>query len=153
MGLQSDISQTNENFSELQKNQQLMEKKAEDAALHLTSLESKQTSIEEKQISDMLIMTQQQVEAESCISHAVELIKQVSDDQKDHKVKISSLEETKRQLSEEVGKAGELVHQLSAKDDERQDQIEDIKVDVADIKSDIVKVKSEIVEIQEKGRQ
>ncbi len=152
MGLQSDVAQTTEIVSELQTNQQLMEKKASDTSSHLVSLETKQTSMEEKHSSDIITMTEKQVEIEYRISHAVELTKQVSDDQKDHGVKISSLEETKRQLSEEVGKTGEFVHQLSAKDDEMQDEIEDLKDDVADIKSDIVKVKSEIDEIQLKGR-
>lgn len=134
MELQSDIAQTNENISEIKIN---LEDKAKDTSFHLVSLE-------EKQSADIVVMQQQQIDTDSRISHTVELVKQVSDGQKDVGEKISVLEETKRQISEEVEKTGKLIHQLSVKDDERQGQIKHLKQDVDDIKSDIVMVKEEI---------
>ncbi len=93
-----------------------------------------------------IVPTQQKSGTESNVSHTVELIKQVSENVGE--IIITALEETRRQISEGVEKTGELVHQLSAKDDERQGQFEHLKDDVSVIISDIIKVKEEI---QQKG--
>ena len=96
----------------------------------LDSLESRQASMEVKQSSAIKSVAEQQGKMEDEIKLAVGLIKQVSDDHQDHGKKISALEDTKRQLSEEVAKTGEFVHQLSLKDDEMQGKIEDLEENV-----------------------
>ena len=151
MELQSDLSQTKEDISKVKKHQQKIETKTRDAASHLESLETKQVSMEEKHSSDIKVVQQQQFEIDHRLGYAVELVKQVSDDQKSQGKMISSLQETKKQLSEEVVKTGEFIHQLSFKDEELTGKIDDLKDDVTDIKQDIVKVKSEIEDIQQKG--
>lgn len=149
--LQLDLTQTKEDVSEVKTHQQMIETKTNVAASHLVSLKSKQDSMEEKHSTEIQTVKQQQVEIDHRLDDAVEFVKQVSDDQKCQGKMISSLQETKKQLSEEVEKAGEFIHQLSFKDEELQGQIEDLEHDVTDIKQDIVKVKSEIEGIQQKG--
>ncbi len=108
-------------------------------SINPSSLVLKQSSKEEKY---GVVALQKQTSAEPNISHT---ISQVSENIGE-KI-ITALEETKRQISEEVEKTGELVHQLSIKDDETQGQLKNLKDDVTVIKSDIMKVK----EVQQKS--
>ena len=129
----------------------MIEEQTRETSFRVVSLEAKQASMEDQQTADIAVLKEQQVGMGASISDTVELIKQVSDDQKDHGKKIIVLEETKRQLSEEVEKTGEIIRQLSIKDEKMQSEVEDLKENVADIKYDIVKVKEEIDEMQQKG--
>ena len=150
--LQTGYAETNEEVIEIKISQKEMKENAGIVSSHLESLESRQSSLEQKEAADVMKIQQKQDNIDSRVSDTVKLIKEVSWEQKDTEEKIIMLEETKRQISEEMQKTGDMVRQLSVKDDEKHEQLKDLKDDVDEIKLEIVKAKEEIDLFQHKGR-
>ena len=149
--MQSGLTDAHIKVLEIATSQKGLEKKAIVMSSEIVSLESRQTSLEQKEETDIIELQHQYEQVNSHVTDTVKLVKEVSLELEITEDRVQSLEETERQISQEVEKAGDLLHQLSVKDDEQEEKLKELKDDVTDMKLGIVKVKEDIEFFQHKG--